>query len=125
MGVVAHGGLEWRLWSTDVPQPLVMPRRNDRPARWETVVVLWGWVAVRPAGGPAFIAPRGTVMVTDGRAAIQVTAEPLTAHALVVSLYWSADPPHCPPPRWLDSMAPALWRTILSLPDQWLPETGG
>ena len=43
-------GSEWRVWAASSPCPpvVVLPRRTSHPS-WETVAVLWGWMAV---GGP-------------------------------------------------------------------------
>ena len=44
-------GVEWRMWATNSPCPpvVVLPGRTSHPS-WETVAVLWGWVAVRGTG---------------------------------------------------------------------------
>ena len=64
-------GVEWRVWATNSPCPpvVVLPKRTSHPS-WETVAVLWGWVAVRGTGGHVFTAPRGTVIETDGGRAL-------------------------------------------------------
>ena len=82
-------GVEWRMWATNSPCPpvVVLPKRTSHPS-WETVAVLWGWVAVRGTGGHVFTAPRGTVIETDGGTALQLTAEPLTTHVVVAVLQW-------------------------------------
>ena len=87
-------GLEWCVWAANSPCPLVvvLPRRTSHPS-WETVAVLWGWVAVRGTGGHVFTAPRGTVIETDGGMALQLKAEPLTTHVVVAVLQWGADRP--------------------------------
>ena len=79
-------GVEWRVWATNNPclPVVVLPRRTSHPS-WETVAVLWGWVAVRGTGGHVFTAPRGTVIGTDGGTALQLAAEPMTPHVVVVS----------------------------------------
>ena len=102
-------GVEWRLCAANRPCPpvVVLPRRTSHPS-WETVAVLWGWVAVRGTGGHVFTAPRGTVIETDGGMALQLTAEPLTTHVVVAVLQWGA---HKPPP-WRDPIARAVWRDL-------------
>ena len=50
-------------------------------------------MAVRGTGGHVFTAPRGTVIETDGGTALQLTAEPLTTHAVVAVLQWGANKP--------------------------------
>ena len=87
-------GVEWRVWAANSPCPpvVVLPRRISHPS-WETVPVLWGWVAVRGTDGHVFTAPRGTVIETDGGTALQLTAEPLTTHVVVAVLQWGADKP--------------------------------
>ena len=76
------------------------------------MVVLWGWVTVRGVGGHVFTAPRGTVVETDGRVPLQLAAEPVTTHVVVVALQWGGERPqpsrdtglsgevnrHCGPP---------------------------
>ena len=64
-----HGrlvGVEWRVWAANSPCPpvVVLPRRTSNRS-WETVAVLWGWLAVRGTGGHVFTARRGTVIETD------------------------------------------------------------
>ena len=102
-------GLEWRVWAANSPCPpvVVLPRRTNHPS-WETVAVLWGWVAVRGADGDVFTAPRGTVIETDGGTALQLTAEPLTTHAVVAVLQWGANKPQ----PWRDQVARAVWRDM-------------
>ena len=80
-------GVEWRVWAANSPCPpvVVLPRGTNHPS-WETVAVLWGWVAVLGTDGHVFTAPRGTVIETDGGTALQLTAEPLTTHAVVAVL---------------------------------------
>ena len=87
-------GVDWRVWAANSPCPpvVVLPRRTSHPS-WETVAVLWGWVAVRGTGGHVFTAPRGTVIETDGGMALQLTAEPVTTHVVVAVLQWGADRP--------------------------------
>ena len=87
-------GVEWRVWAANSPCPpvVVLSRRTSHPS-WETVAVLWGWVAVRGTDGHVFTAPRGTVIETDGGTALQLTAEPLTTHAVVAVLQWGANKP--------------------------------
>ena len=105
-------GVEWRVWATNSPCPpvVVLPRRTSHPG-WETVAVLWGWVAVRGTGGHVFTAPRGTVIETNGRTALQLAAEPLTTHVVVAVLRWGADRPQ----PWRDPVARAVWRDVLVL----------
>ena len=64
-------GVEWHVWAANSPCQLVvvLPRRTSRPS-WETVAVLWGWVAVRGTEGPFFTAPWGTVIETDEEMAL-------------------------------------------------------
>ena len=102
-------GVEWRVWAANGPSPpvVVLPRRTNHPS-WETVAVLWGWVAVRWADGHVFTAPRGTVIETDGGTALQLTAEPLTTHAVVAVLQWGANRPQ----PWRDPVARAVWRDL-------------
>ena len=102
-------GVEWRVWAANSPCPpvVVLPRRTSHPS-WETVAVLWGWVAVRGTGGHVFTAPRGTVIETDGGTALQLTAEPLTTHVVVAVLQWGADKPQ----PWRDPVARAVWRDL-------------
>ena len=99
-------GVEWRVWAANSPCPpvVVLPRRTSHPS-WETVAVLWGWVAVRGTDGHVFTAPRGTVIKTDGGTALQLTAEPLTTHAVVAVRQWGADKPQ----PWRDQVARAVW----------------
>ena len=102
-------GVEWRVWAANSPCPpvVVLPRRTSHPS-WETVAVLWGWVAVPGTGGHVFTAPRGTVIKTDGGMALQLTAEPLTTHVVVAVLQWGADRPQ----PWRDPVARAVWRDL-------------
>ena len=102
-------GVEWRVWAANGPCPpvVVLPRRTNHPS-WETVAVLWGWVAVRGADGHVFTAPRGTVIETDRGTALQLTAEPLTTHAVVAVLQWGANKPQ----PWRDQVAMAVWRDL-------------
>ena len=102
-------GVEWRVWAANGPCPpvVVLPRRNSHPS-WETVAVLWGWVAVRGTSGHVFTAPRGTVTETDGGMALQLTAEPLTTHVVVAVLQWGADKPQ----PWRGPVARAVWRDL-------------
>ena len=102
-------GVEWRVWATNSPCPpvVVLPRRTSHPS-WETVAVLWGWVAVRGTGGHVFTAPRGTVIETDGGTALQLAAEPLPTHVVVAVLQWGADRPQ----PWRDPIAGAVWRDL-------------
>ena len=95
-------GVEWRVWAANSPCPpvVVLPRRTSHPS----VAVLWGWVAVRGTGGHVYIAPRGTVIETDGGMALQLTAEPLTTHVVVTVLQWGADRPQ----PWRDPVARAV-----------------
>ena len=102
-------GVEWRVWAANSPclPVVVLPRRTSHPS-WETVAVLWGWVVVRGTGGHVFTAPRGTVIETDGRTALQLTAQPLTTHVVVAVLQWGADKPQ----PWRDPVARAVWRDL-------------
>ena len=102
-------GVEWCVWATNSPCPpvVVLPRRTSHPS-WETVAVLWGWVAVRGTGGHVFTAPRGTVIETDGGTALQLAAEPLITHVVVAVLQWGADRPQ----PWRDPVAGAVWRDL-------------
>ena len=102
-------GVELRVWAANSPCPpvVVLPRRTSHPS-WETVAVLWGWVAVRGTGGHVFTAPRGTVIETDGGMALQLTVEPLTTHVVVAVLQWGADKPQ----PWRDLVARAVWRDL-------------
>ena len=102
-------GVEWHVWAANSPCPpvVVLPRRTCHPS-WETVAVLWGWVAVRGAGGHVFTAPRGTVIETDGGMSLQLTAEPLTTHVVVAVLQWGAGKPQ----PWRDPVARAVWRDL-------------
>ena len=71
-------GVEWRVWAANSPcPPVVLPPKKSGPhPRWETVAVGWGWVTVRGTGGHVFSAPRGRVIETDGRVALQLTGSP-------------------------------------------------
>ena len=102
-------GVEWRVWAGTSPCPpvIVLPRKTSLPS-WETVAVLWGWVAVRGTGSHVFTALRGTVIETDGGMALQLTAEPLTTHEVVAVLQWAADRPQ----PWRDPVARAVWRDL-------------
>ena len=102
-------GVEWRVWAANSPCPpvVVLPTRTNHPS-WETVAVLWGWVAVHGADGHVFTAPRGTVIETDGGTALQLMAEPLTTHAVVAVLQWGANKPQ----PWRDQVAMAVWRDL-------------
>ena len=102
-------GVEWHVWAANSPCPpvVVLPRRTCHPS-WETVAVLWGWMAVRGTGGHVFTAPRGTVIETDGGMSLQRTAEPLTTHVVVAVLQWGADKPQ----PWRDPVARAVWRDL-------------
>ena len=97
------------MWAANGPCPpvVVLPRRTNHPS-WETVAVLWGWVAVRGADGHVFTAPRGTVIETHRGTALQLTAEPLTTHAVVAVLQWGANKPQ----PWRDQVAVAVWRDL-------------
>ena len=101
--------VEWRVWAANSPCPpvVVLPRRRSHPS-WGTVAILWGWVAVRGTRGHVFTAPRGTVIQTDGRMALQLPAEPLTTHVVVAVLQWGADKPQ----PWRDPAARAVWRNL-------------
>ena len=102
-------GVEWRVWATNSPCPpvVVLPRKTSHPS-WETVAVLWGWMAVHGTGGHVFTAPRGTVIETDKGTALQLAAEPLTTHVVVAVLQWGADRPQL----WRDPVAGAVWRDL-------------
>ena len=89
------------------PPVVVLPGRTSHPS-WETVAVLWGWVAVRGTGGHVFTATRGTVIETDTEMALQLTAELLTTHVVVAVLQWGADKPE----PWRDPIARAVWRNL-------------
>ena len=89
---------------------VVLPRRTSHPS-WETLAVLWGWVAVRGTGGHVFTAPRGTVIETDVGTALQLAAEPLTTHVVVAVLQWGANKPQL----WRDPVARAVWRDLPAL----------
>ena len=102
-------GVEWRVWATNSPcPPVVVLTRRTSPPSWETVAVLWKWAAVRGTGGHVFTAPRGTLIDTDGGAALQLAAEPLTTHVVVAVLPWGADRPQ----PWRDPVAGAVWRDL-------------
>ena len=105
-------GVEWRVWAANRPCPpvVVLPRRTSHPS-WETVALLWGWVAVRGTDGHVFTAPRGTVIETDGGTAWQLTAQPLTTHVVVAVLQWGANKPQ----TWRYPVARAVWRDLLVL----------
>ena len=102
-------GVEWRVSAANSPYPpvVVLPRRTSHPS-WETVAVLWGWVALRGTDGHVFTAPRGMVIETDGGTALQLTAQPLTTHAVVAVLQWGANKPQ----PWRDQVARAVWRDL-------------
>ena len=102
-------GVEWRVWAANSPCPpvVVLPKKSGYPS-WETVAVLWGRVAVRGTGGRVFIAPRGTIIETDGGMALQLTAEPLTTHVVVSVLQWEPDRPQ----PWRDPVARVVWRHL-------------
>ena len=102
-------GSEWRVWAANSPCPpvVILPRRTSHPS-WETVAVLWGWVAVRGTAGHVFTAPRGTVIEADAGMALQLTAEPLTTHVVVAVLQWGADRPQ----PWRDPISRAVWRDL-------------
>ena len=97
------------LWAANSPcsPVMVLPRRTSHPS-WETLAVLWGWVAVRGTGGHGFTAPRGTVIETDEGTALQLTAEPLTTHVVVAVLQSGADKQQ----PWHDPVARAVWRDL-------------
>ena len=65
-------------------------------------------MAVRGTDGHVFTAPRGTVIETDGGTALQLTAEPLTTHAVMAVLQWGANKPQ----PWRDKVATAVWRDL-------------
>ena len=74
-------------------------------------MALWSWVTFCGVGGHAFLAPRGTAVETDGKVALQLSAEPLTTHVVVVFLQWGAKRPQ--PLR--DPIARVLWRDLPAL----------
>ena len=102
-------GVEWHVWAANstCPPVVVLPRRTNHSSR-ETVAVLWGWVTVCGADGHVFTAPGGTAIETDGGTALQLTAEPLTTHAVVAVLQWGANKPQ----PWRDQVARAVWRDL-------------
>ena len=102
-------GVEWRIWAANstCPPVVVLPRRTSHPS-WETLAVLWGWVAVYGTMGHVFAAPRGTVIETDGEMPLQLRAEPLTTHVVVAVLQWGADKPQ----PWRNPIARAVWRDL-------------
>ena len=87
-------GVEWRVWAANSPcsPVVVLPRRTSHPS-WETVAVLWEWVAVRETDGHVFTAPQVTLIETDVGMMLLLTAEPLTTHVLVAVLKWGAERP--------------------------------
>ena len=115
-------GVEWRVWAASSPCPpvVVLPRRTSQPS-WETVAVLWGWLAVRGTGGHVLTAPRATVIGTDGGTALQLKAEPPTTHVVVAVLQWGANKPQ----PWRDSVARAVWRELPVLRAAVWPEGAG
>ena len=106
----------WWEWNGACGPPTAHARRwwscpgTSHPS-WETVPVLWGWVAVRGTDGHVFTAPRGTVIETDGGTALQLMAEPLTTHVVVAVIHWGADKPQ----RWRNPVARAVWRDLPAL----------
>ena len=88
-------GVEWRPRAANGPCPPVVmwTRRSGAGHSWETIVVLWGWVTIRGVEGHTFTTLRGTDMDTDGRVALQLSAEPSITHVVVVSLQWEAERP--------------------------------
>ena len=115
-------GVERRVWAAKCPCPpvVVLPRRISHPS-WETVAVLWGWVAVRGTCGNVFTAPPATVTETDRGTALQLTAEPLTTHVVVAVLQPGADKPQ----PWRDPVARAVWRDLPVLRAAVWPEGAG
>ena len=104
-------GVEWRVWAANSPCPpmVVLPKKSGPHPNWGTVAVLWGWVPVRGTEGHVFTAPRGTGIETDGGVALQLAAEPLTTHDVVVDvLQWGAERPQ----PWRDPVARAIWRDL-------------
>ena len=101
-------GAEWRLWAANGPCPpvVVWPRRSGPGPSWESIVLLWGRVMSRGVGGHTFTALQGMAMDTDGKMALQLTAEPLTTHVNVVSPQWGAERPQ----PWWDPFARVPWR---------------
>ena len=90
---------------------MVWPRKAGPNPSWETMVVLWVWVTMQEIGGHAFTAPRGTVVETDGRVALQLAAEPLTTHVTLVALQWGVEKPQpCG-----DLIARVIWRDVRTL----------
>ena len=116
-------GVEPGVWAANSPYPplVVLPRRTGH-ASWETVVVLWGWVAVCGTGCHVFTPPRGTVIETDWGMAWQLMAEPLTTHVVVAVLQWGADRPQ----PWRDPVTRPSGVTCRSLgPPSGQEEQGG
>ena len=103
-------GIEWRVWAANSPCPplVVLSKKSGPHPSWETVALLWGWVTVGGTEGHVFTAPRGTVIKTDRGVALQLTAEPLTTHVVVVVLQWGAERPQ---PR-RDPVARVIWRDL-------------
>ena len=88
------------------------PRRSDPGPSWDTIVVLWGWVTIRGVGGHAFTASRGMAVDADGRVALQLSAQPLNTHVVMVALQWGAERPQ----PWRHPIAKVLWRDLRALP---------
>ena len=106
-------GVEWRVWAANGPYSPVVgwPRQSGPVPSLETIVVLWGWLTVRRVGGQAFTAPRRTVVEMERRVALQLAAEPLTTHVVVVALQRGAERPQ----PWQDPSARVTWRDLLTL----------
>ena len=68
-------------------------------------------MTVRGFGGHIFTAPGGTVVEKDGRAALQLTAEPLTTHEVVAILQWGGERPQ----PWQDPITRVIWCDLPTL----------
>ena len=100
-------GVVWRLWAANSPGPptMIVPWRTGSNT-WETIVVLWGWVAVHSLECHVFVAPRYTALVSGRR-----TPEPLSSRMLVASNQVGAAQPQ----PWRDLLARVLWRDVPTL----------
>ena len=87
------------------------PAQEDKPPQLGDRGGLVGMARSPGTAGHVFTAPRGTVIQTDRRLALQLTAEPLTTHVVVAVLEGGADKPQ----PWRDPMARAVWRDLLIL----------